>query len=293
MIATVHHWVRTQLFLSILLVFFGLGVVGSIFTVQKLRPPMISSLQLSYIPSGKYLKVASLGYREIIADLIWVRAIQLLGPFTQTTEGYLAAYRAADVLTDLSPRFVIAYQAVGTVLAVSGHRVQESAALLRKGVLHNPESWVLPFLLGYNYYFELQDPVAAAEYFRIASGLRGAPPYLSELATRMTVEAGDLSAAKEFLQRMHSQTNDQKIRDGLVVRMQEVEAEIHLRTIERAIQAYRLQQGGNPSTLDDLVRSRVIQDIPQSPDGKSYSYDPITGQVSSSTMKQRFGVHRK
>lgn len=35
--------------------------------------------QLTYLPSGDYLRIASLGYRELAADLLWLQAIQVMG----------------------------------------------------------------------------------------------------------------------------------------------------------------------------------------------------------------------
>ena len=35
--------------------------------------------QLTYLPSGDYLRMAALGYRELAADLLWLQAIQVMG----------------------------------------------------------------------------------------------------------------------------------------------------------------------------------------------------------------------
>ena len=34
--------------------------------------------RLLYLPDADYLKIASLGYRELIADLLWVQSIQVM-----------------------------------------------------------------------------------------------------------------------------------------------------------------------------------------------------------------------
>ena len=187
---------------SVLLALGGTAV-GVLTMVHRQRPSLVRAEELSYLPKGEYLKLAVLGYRQLAADLIWLKAVQHLGEKHQTRAGYLSAYHAVDVLTDVDPTFVFAYQAAGTVLGVWAGLPRESIALLTKGMRHHPEAWQLPFYVGYDYFYELHDPVMAARYFRMASVLPGAPDYLPRLAARMTVEVGDPQAALEFLQRLY------------------------------------------------------------------------------------------
>jgi hypothetical protein len=35
--------------------------------------------RLIYLPDAEYLKIVSLGYRELIADLLWIQSIQVMG----------------------------------------------------------------------------------------------------------------------------------------------------------------------------------------------------------------------
>jgi len=187
-------------FLTAALVFaIGGAMIAVLLEVDRQRPAAVRAAELSYLPKGEYLKVAVLGYRQLAADLIWIKALQYFGVRTQTAAGYRWAYHAVDVLTDLDPKFAFAYQVAGTILSVAAGQIQESVAILTKGVRHNPEVWELSFFLGYDYFFELHDPVAAAKYFRLASMLPGSPEYLPKLAARMTVEAGDPDAAHQYL----------------------------------------------------------------------------------------------
>jgi tetratricopeptide (TPR) repeat protein len=185
---TVPRWMLEGSLLLVLLA----CVVGTLAVLERQRPQAVRAAELSYLPRGDYLKVAVLGYRQLAADLIWLQAVQHFGKRTQSAEGYRWAYHAVDVLTDLDPKFSFAYQAAGAILGVVAEQVDESVAILKKGIAHNPTVWELPFFLGYNYYYELHDSAEAAKYFRAASALPGSPWYLPALAARMTVEAGDL-----------------------------------------------------------------------------------------------------
>lgn len=270
-----------------------LGTVSTLHIVDRQRLSLSRTAELSYLPQGKYLKVAVLGYREVVADFLWLKAVQGLAGKQQTRQGYLGAYHAVDVLTELDPQFVHAYQYTGTVLGVVAGMVKESIALLTKGVRHNPAAWQLSFFLGYDYYYELGDPASAAKHFQTASLQSGAPSWLAGLAARMAVEANDPGAALEFLQRLYAQTSDEQLREGLARRIREVTAERDIRILEQAVRTYRDQNHKFPRTLDDLVTSNVLSVIPVDPFGGRYELLPLDGTVKSSGLRERIRVYQR
>lgn len=279
--------------IGVLIMALGAGAIGSLYAVDRQRQDLGSGVELSYLPKGDYLKVAVVGYRQIVADILWLKAVQNLAGKNQTRQAYLAAYHAVDVLTELDPQFVHAYQFTGTILGVWAGLVNESVAILAKGIQHNPTVWELPFFLGYDYYYELHDPATAAQYFRTASMLAGAPAYLPNLAARMTVEAGDPNAALEFLQRVYQGTEDEQLREGLTKRIREVTAERDIRFLEHGVQTYRERYGKLPEALEDLAATGVIPEIPQEPFGGRYELVPSDGTVKSPGLRERLQVHKK
>ena len=113
--------------------------------------------QLTYLPNGEYLRMASLGYRELAADLLWLQAIQVMGQRNVSEQEGRWLYQAIDTLTTIDPKFVRAYEAGSHALCTLVVLPKESNQLLEKGIRHNPQEWRLPFLLGSNYYFEFAD----------------------------------------------------------------------------------------------------------------------------------------
>jgi len=277
---------------SLILAFAG-SAIGLLTVLERQRPVSVRAAELSYLPKGEYLKVAALGYRQLVADLIWLKTVQHLGEGKQTTEGYLWAYHAVDVLTDVDPKFAFAYQAGGIILGVWANLPHESIALLTKGMRHNPDVWQLPFYVGYDYFYELHDPVQAAKYLRIASELPGAPAYLPKLAARMTVEAGDPDAALEFLERLYEQSQDERMREALTQRMKEVIAEKDIRFLEEGVHRYKASYRKLPVRLEDLVTSGIIVQIPDEPLGGIYTLNITDGSVTSSRLRERLRAHRK
>jgi hypothetical protein len=246
--------------------------------------------QLAYLPKGEYLRIGVLGYRQLVADMIWLQAVQHIGASRDTQQGYRWTYHAVDVLTDLDPTFVPAYQATGVFLGVLAGHADEGVAILDKGIRHNPAIWQLPFLAGYISYYERCDPTAGGEYLRQAAQVPGAPGYLPKLAARMTVESGDPTAALEFLDRFSRSVTDERVRQALLVRMKEVVQEKDLLFLEASVRHYHRKYGRTPA---DLMLHGVIPQLPVDPMGGQYQIDFLSGKVTSSSTQGRLRIHRK
>lgn len=269
------------------------GASGLLQVLDRERNAVERAEQLAYLPKGEYLKLAVLGYRQVVADMIWLQAVQHIGAKRDTQRGYTWTYHAVDVLTDLDPTFVPPYQATGLFLGVLVGRHDEGLAILRKGLRHNPSNWQLPFLAGYISYYERCDAVGAGEYFRTAANVPGSPAYLPQLAARMTVESGDPSAALEFLDRFSRSVSDDRVREALLRRMKEIVQEQHLRFLEESVRRYRLKYGQAPTKVDDLMLHGIIPQLPVDPLGGQYEIDGLTGGVSASSKRERLRIHEK
>lgn len=257
------------------------------------RTAVARAEQLAYLPKGEYLKLAVLGYRQIVADLIWLQAVQHIGAKRDTQLGYTWTYHAVDVLTDLDPTFVPPYQATGLFLGVLVGRQEEGLAILDKGIRHNPSIWQLPFLAGYVSYYELCNPVAGGKYLRIAAAVPGSPAYLPQLAARMTVESGDPAAALEFLDRFSRNVSDERVREALLQRMKEIVQEKDLRFLEESISRYRAKYGQLPAKIEDLMLHGIVQQLPADPLGGEYEVDAFSGVVRATSKRDRLRIHEK
>lgn len=282
---------------TVIHVLFGLsllaGASGLLHVLDHDRNAVARAEQLAYLPKGEYLKLAVLGYRQVVADLIWLQAVQHIGAKRDTQRGYTWTYHAVDVLTDLDPTFVPPYQATGLFLGVLVGRHEEGLAILSKGMRHNPSMWQLPFLAGYISYYELCNPVSGGEFFRLAAQVPGSPAYLPQLAARMTLESGDPTAALEFLDRFSRSVTDDRVRDALLQRMKEIIQEKDLRFLEEGIRRYRAKFGQPPAKLEDIMLRGIIAQLPTDPLGGQYEIDAFTGAVRASSKRERLRIHEK
>jgi tetratricopeptide (TPR) repeat protein len=254
---------------------------------QRRDRSLIQIEGLAQLPKGEYLKPALLGYHHLGADVLWLRLLQVLGKKRNSLDEYEWMYHALDVITTLDPQYAYASYAGGVILGDLANRPDLSNRLLEKGVDANPNVWNIPFLLGYNYYFLLNDPTKGAEYIMRAASLPDGPSYLPGLATRMAAEAGSPDTALAFLEARLRETQDPEMRKVLATRMKEVIIERDLRLLENAVEVYQAQHRALPATLTDLVAAGALSSLPQEPFGGDYRLDRKTGSVSSSTHPER------
>jgi tetratricopeptide (TPR) repeat protein len=261
--------------------------------IEDRRPAEHRAAELAYLPKGSYLRVASLGYQNVVADLLWIKVVQHLGNRNETAAGYLWAYHAADVLTDVDPKFAYAYLATGTVLGVYSSRIQESIRILQKGMQYNPDVWQLPYVAGYDYFYELCDAKNGAKYLTLASMIPGAPSYLPKLAARMSVDAGQPEPALEFLSRFIQQTADEQLRNALIERKKEVQVEIDIKLLQEAVGRYEIRFGKRPRRIDDLVREGIVPHIPEEPLGGKYELRAADGTIFATSTRERLRVYSR
>ncbi len=249
--------------------------------------------QFMYVPQGEYLRIAVLGYRQVVADLLWMQAIQAMGERTVSEEAGHWIAHALDVVTTLDPQFVRVYEVGGIALTTLVVLTEESNRLLEKGIRYNPEVWRLPFYLGFNYYFELHDDQKAAEYIARASRLPEAPAYLASFAAQLYVSARTPQVAIDFLGQMYSQTTDENVKRVLEQRLKEIVVERDLQLLEEAVGRYRELYKRAPVRLEELVGPGLLRELPREPFGGHYLYDPRAQSVRSSEMKERLKMYGK
>jgi tetratricopeptide (TPR) repeat protein len=207
-------------FLAVILSLGGLQV--GLQRVFEERYPSRSIENLLYLPTGENLKVMSLGFRSLLADALWVKAIGYFGGHNLTDREYPWLYHILDTVTTLDPLFRHPYLFGGIVLGVEEGDPAKSIQLLRKGMSYYPGDWRLPFYIGVDYFFYLKDPAAAAAYLKVAATLPAHPEYLPRLAASLLTKAGHKEAAIAFLETIAENTRDERVRQGLYEKIEKI-----------------------------------------------------------------------
>ncbi|HEY6867388.1 MAG TPA: hypothetical protein VI792_09030 [Candidatus Eisenbacteria bacterium] len=202
--------------------------------------------ELSYYPSGRHLRPATLGHPETAADLAWLRAVQYYGEHRQTDMRFTRMLQVFEILTSLSPEFIPAYVFGGFALAQEGRDVAGGERLLLRGMEANPTSGEMAFQLGFFYFVRPggRDLGRAAEYFELASRLPGGPPESARFAAFAHQNAGNLGAAFELWRRV-AETSPNRYMREMAARQMEVIRE----AIEQGRRDLAIRRLGVPRVL--------------------------------------------
>lgn len=235
----------------------------------------------------------SFGFRNVLADIVWLEAVQVAGNRKMTRWNYDRLYELLDVVANFDPKFEIPYLLGGLVLGESTPHAQKALHVLGRGKEQYPADWRFPFYMGFTHYFSLGDAVAGGGAMAQAAQLPGSPVYLPGLASRMLSEAREPEVALALLVPIVRQESDPARRAVLERRIREVTVERDLQAMERAVEIYRVKMGTVPRTLSDLVRAGILSGIPEEPSGGRYLMEP-GGNVRSDRVSQRLRVfHNK
>lgn len=166
-----------------------------------------------YLPSGKYLDFISVGYNSFFGDLLLAQALIYFGRHYYEQErqfSYPWLYHLFDVVTDMDSHNKEAFLMGGRLVAMVD--VEKSAVLLQKGMKHHPNYWKFPHLIGYNYFYYLDDYYNAAKYYEIASKMPGHPPYVPSLSGKFYRDVGKFEEAIRVLKNFYKTTEDERLK---------------------------------------------------------------------------------
>lgn len=166
-----------------------------------------------YFPSGRLLVESSLGFREAAADYLWFRFIQYYGAFAKGHNDLRYFDLLIDGITRLDPRFVEAYHFASLVAWSDFGDFPKSLDLLKRGVLHNPDTAKLPFQIGFTYYVFDRDYDRAALWFDFAGRCSDATDRERRFAAFAKHRAGDDAVSLELWKALLESTDNPQMKD--------------------------------------------------------------------------------
>ncbi len=237
--------------------------------------------ELLYLPNGKYLKAISLGHAPLVADLLYLWAIQYYSDYGRTDRYRFVEHVFGDVIAELDPHFVDPYWLGALILSVEKRDLPAALRLLDKGFERNPDQWLLPYLAGWEC-DRAHDYALAASYFERAAGVASAPAFVRRIRAGMIARAGNLRDALALWEEILSDPrSDDAARAVAERQVRSLRERVDQEQIRTAIASYRARFGRPPRRLDDLVDVRLLSAIPLDRDGRPYPYDSDTGVVAN------------
>jgi len=275
---------------TLLLVAFLMAAAAA-FAALKVRTDKVAREKLPgssiiYIPSGKFLKYATFGYRTLAADAIYLWAIQYYStPTIDDRFDHLDHIFA--IINELDPRYQDPYE-VGALIAVQEARNPAAAfSILDRGAANNPDQWVYPFNAGHVALMTLKDYPLAEKYFEQCLKIPGAPEFVERLRANAIFKKGDLRTSWETWLEIYKKAPDERTKKIASNHLYNVKETIDTAALEDAAAKYRERFGRPSADLETLLRTGFLPEIPKDMDGEDYLYDPATGKVKTVTSPWR------
>lgn len=192
-----------------------------------------------FVAPKRSIEHVALGYKDILADGLWLRVIQDFDVCDQNrgVEGQSQidpdrifncergwVYSMIDVITHLAPRFRMPYATGATVLSVVVDDIRGATLIFDKALAQFPTDWSIQYRAAYHYLFENQNKEKAAQLL-VKAARNGGPIWLNSLAARLYTETGQAYLGKIVLEdflKKHKKSANQAMVDRIKMRLEKV-----------------------------------------------------------------------
>jgi hypothetical protein len=245
-----------------------------------------------YLPRAEYLRPMSLGWQNVLADILWFRTISYFGEHYRSDRTYPWLAEMCDLVTDLDPRAEHVYRFAGFILPWEANQADAGIRLLEKGARQFPDSWTFQYFLGFQSYFFKNDYPTALTHLRRAAQLPGVHQSVAQLIAVLAAEQYGAETTLEFLAELERNVDSPELRAVVRENVQEARLAAALQSLNNAVEAYQQRYGHAPLTAEELVDTGLLPALPQDPFGGTFVIDPLTGTVRSSTGRQPSRLHQ-
>jgi tetratricopeptide (TPR) repeat protein len=273
----------STLFLAFLFVASGSAVVALKLENEAVARARVPGSSIQYLPSGRYLKLASLGYSSVLADVIYVWAIQYYSD-PAISDRFDHLDHIFSVIAELDPRYSEPYLIGALIAAYEAHHPGLALKILDRAMAKNPGDWIYPFEAGHYAQMFLKNYKIAQQYFKQAMDLKGAPDIAKRLYANAAFRTDDYDTAWKTWQEVYQTATDDRIRKIASNHLYEVKSAADMKQIDQAIAEFAERFRRRPMNLQQLVRAGLLKSVPQDLDGQDYVYDPRTGEVTTAIV---------
>ncbi len=241
--------------------------------------------------SPSAVKAMSLGYDSLLADIYWTRTVQYYGQHISREGGHFdLLWPLLDITTSLDPKLITAYRFGAIFLAepngFGAGRTDLAVNLVKRGIVANPDSWILDYDLGFLYYWHLRDYKQAAAAYLAGSRVPHAPRELAIMAARMEQKSGSIDTSRILWSQIYDSASNQATRDLALKTLKGLKAkddEIHL---DALAEEYKTRFRHYPSSIDEMRAAGLLNGIPIDPAGYPY----VIGTDGKSNLDPRSTV---
>lgn len=232
--------------------------------------------KLGYTPQGEIYRSALGEYKWFMGDILSFRSLIYYGGKTSALARgdckkieLFNLYRTVKTSVLLNPYNEDAYYFAQGAFNWGVGQTESVNSILKYIMKYRTWDWKLPYFLGFNYSYFLHDYENAAKYFKEAGKMTGSPLF-NKLAARYFYEGGDTELAISYMQFMLKSEKDKSRKKVYLVRLQVLEG---MAMIEKSMERFHVQYGTFPYSIQEIVDSGILKNMPIDPYGGQYYID--------------------
>jgi hypothetical protein len=238
--------------------------------------------------SEPFLKIFSGEFKGLVADFLVINLSSYYGGIiiekneaVQKEFDYM--YKVLKAASNLDPYYYDIYYFAQTIIAWDAKMPEKAIELLKVGMEKRKNDWIIPYWIGFDYYYFLNNRKMAAYYFKEAAKRPGASDLIASMTAIAAYEGGETEMAIFFLEDIIKRTDDEYKKAKFLVRLDALKKILYL---ENAVKSYEKRFYKKPEHLSELVQEGIIKKIPKDPYGGEF-YISKEGKIKT-TSELRF-----
>jgi tetratricopeptide (TPR) repeat protein len=237
--------------------------------------------KLLYLPSAQMLRLASLGNAALVADAIYLWSIQYYAQY-RPHDRFLYLEPVYDLITDLDPLYHDAYRVGALImqLPTTDEEVHKQSVLrlFDKALRNMPENFEIAEAAGWDLFIRYRDRKQGIRYFEAAVAMPGSPHRLRRFLTAWSEDEDGWSYEDALSYWMEVRDEAENAYDLAVCDKQiyRLVASRDGELLNPVLRTWKLRHGRCPDDWQEVVDSRLLQEVPMDYFGQSYRIVPET-----------------
>lgn len=230
------------------------------------------------VHSGKLVKLMSLDFAPLMADVYWTRVVQFYGNKHVRGDANLEGlWPLLDITTTLDPNLLVAYRFGAMFLSqhapTGAGRPDLAVKLIERGIQANPDYWRFYEDLGFVYYFDIKDYAKASRAFLEGSKNPEAQLWMKVMAARIAAEGESYETSMFLWNDVYTTATDPKMKESAKLHLQLLRVQEDCRQLDLLAKEYEKRAGHRPRQMSELLQTGLLRHIPADPLGFAYVFD--------------------
>ena len=262
--------------------------------ISMQRAEMYQEQDEVLVRSPKLMKLATLEYGTLVADIYWTRAVQYYGGKRLGQDTNLESlWPLLDVATTLDANLIPAYRFGATFLAQpeprGAGRPDLAIQLLQRGIDANPGYWRLYQDLGNVYYLNLKDYSKAGEAYLEGSRKPGAAAWMKVMAARFLEKGESRETSVMLWTELYESSTDEAIKQNARINLELLRTDEDIDHINEIAEQFAERTGHPPRSVREMAQAGLITGEPLDPRGVPY----VINRDGKAQISEKSPLHKE